>query len=364
MRTSEEANSSGRFTDSSEDYHCSKALDEAFLIVYAVLGLAILVGNTFCCAVFLATPKLRRCYMNIFLVSLGFADIFVAIFVIPGHCAFCTSCSKDFILHNVDSGTCGFLDAVKDYVWLASVLSLLGITYDRYVAVIQPLRYQCKINQRTVLNILSTIWLLPIPFSFIKPILNAANVDFLKDGSRSESIFDMVVVSAMIILPMAILFIVNIMITKAIRNQHRKVQCERSQSKGSLKPKESRRKTISCLIVVLIFLVCWFPRCLLNFLFLFQILDAKGLRLLEKISLVFLFVQSSANPFLYSLYRRDFRQAAKRLLRQLFPFGSRFYPFLNQVRPNLDSEATSRVKPVFLNCQSRRQSTEIKLQEM
>ena len=365
MKTLEEANSSGyQLTNSNDSYHCSKALDEAFLIVYAVLGLAILVGNTFCCVVFLATPKLRRCYMNIFLVSLGFGDIFVAIFVIPGHCAFCTSCSKEFILHNANNGTCGFLDAVKDYVWLASVYSLLGITYDRYVAVIHPLRYQCKITPRTVLNILSTIWLLPILFSFIKPILNAANVDFLKDGSRSESIFDMVVVSAMIILPMAILFIVNIMITKAIRNQHRKVQCERKQSKGDLKPKESRRKTISCLIVVLIFLVCWFPRCLLNFLFLFQILPAMGLRLLEKISLVFLFVQSSANPFLYSLYRRDYRRAAKSFLHQLLPFGSSVSPFVNQVRPRLDTEASSRMDPVFSNCQSRRQSTVIKLQEM
>lgn len=362
MKTSEEGNfSDHQLTDNSDDYPCSKALDEAFLIVYVILGLAILVGNTFCCAVFLASPKLRRYYMNIFLVSLSFADIFVATFVIPGHCAFCTNCSKGFILRNyLDDGTCGFLDAVKDYVWLASVFSLLGITYDRYIAVIQPLRYQCKMTQRTVLNILSTIWLLPIPFSFIKPILNATKVDFLENGSRGESIFDMVVVTTMIILPMAILFIVNIMITKAIRNQHRKEQCDRKQNKGDFKPKEHRRKTISCLIIVLIFLVCWFPRCLLNFLYLFQIFNVKGLRLLEKISLVFLFVQSSANPFLYSLYRRDFRQAAKRLIRQLVPLRYR----MNEVRPYLDTEVTSRAEPVVKSCQFRRQSPDIKLQQM
>ena len=351
--------------DSIDEYHCSRLLDEAFLVVYVALGLAIFVGNTFCCAVFLATPKLRRCYMNIFLVSHGFADILVATLVVPGHCTFCTSCSKDFILQRiVDEGTCRFLDAVKDYVWLASVLSLLGITYDRYLAVIQPLLYQCKMTPRTFVSCLLIIWLLPVPFSFIKPILNAANSDFLKDGSRSESIFDMVVVSTLIILPMAVLFIVNIMITKAIRNQHRKVQCERRHSQGSgMKPKEGRRKTIVCLVVVLIFLVCWFPRCLLNFLFLFEMLHAQGLLLLEKISLVFLFIQSSANPFLYSFYRRDFRQAARSLLRQWFPFS---FPRRSiEVGPRCNTEAsTAKVVREFSNRDTRRHPNDIKLQEI
>lgn len=355
--TLEGANSSNQFKGNSGDDHCSKSLDEAFLIVYAVLGFAIFAGNTFCCVVFLATPKLRRYYMNIFLVSLGLADVCVAIMVIPGHSAFCTNCSKDYVLNIVDAETCRFLDAVKDYVWLASVLGLLGITYDRYLAVIQPLRYQCKMTQRTVFVILVIIWLLPIPFSFIKPIMNVANVDFLREDSKSESIFDIVVVSTLIILPMAVLFVVNIMITKAIKNQLRKVQCKRKQSTGDLaKPKENRRKTISCLIVVLMFLVCWFPRCLLNFLFLFKIHQGLHLKLLEKISLVFLFVQSSANPFLYSFYRRDFRQAAKNLLRQLVPFRWR-----SEVRI-VDTEA-SRVEGepvIFKNCQS----TEMKLQEL
>ena len=144
---------------STGEYHCSRLLDEAFLIAYLVLGVAIFVGNTFCCAVFLASPKLRRCYMNIFLVSHGFADIFVATLVIPGHCMFCTSCSKDFIFQRIlDEGACRFLDAVKDYVWLASVFSLLGITYDRYSAVFQPLLYQCKMTSRTVVVCLLIIF--------------------------------------------------------------------------------------------------------------------------------------------------------------------------------------------------------------
>lgn len=340
-------------------YYCNEALDEAFLIVYIVLGLAIFAGNTFCCIVFLANPKLRGCYMNIFLVSLGLADILGSILVIPGHCTFCTNCSKNFSLKQiVDEETCRFFDAVKDFVWLTSVLSLLGITYDRYLAVIQPLRYQCKMTPRKVSAVLGITWLLPIPFSFIKPIINDAGVDFLKKGSRSESIFDILVVLTLVILPMTIIFIVNFMVTKAIKNQLRKVHFERQESRGDQKPKDNRRKTISCLIVVVVFLICWFPRCLLNFMFLFKILQEKGLRLLEKISLVFIFLQSSANPFLYSFYRSDFRRGAKTLMRQVIPLGSKSSEHIDQPRKRFDTQE-SRVGPDL-----NEQPTELKLQEL
>ena len=168
-----------------------------------------------------------------------------------------------------------------------------------------------------------TIWLLPLPVSFVKPIPNAANVDFLKDGSHSEPVFDVTVVISLIIAPIAAIVIVNVMITKAIKKQRGKVDCERRRGPTGVAQAGNRGKTISCLIVVLIFLVSWFPRSLLNFLYLSKIHHIEGLKLLEKISLVFLFFQSSINPLLYSFYRRDFRLAAKSLFKRMIPFKRR-----------------------------------------
>lgn len=360
----EKGNSSSQHEDTPTVYLCSKILDEAFLVVYIVLGFAMLIGNTFCCAVFLNTSQFRNYYMNIFLVSLGVADILAALLIIPGHCIFCTSCSKEYVLNVLNmEQTCQILDGVKDYIWLASIFSVLSITYDRYLAVNQPLRYYSKMTAQTVVRILTVAWLLPLPFSFIKPVLNAADVDFLKDGSQSESVFDVALVICLIIVPMAVLVIANVSIMKAIRKQLGRVASHRARAAvEDIRPNENRAKTISCLIVVLVFLVSWFPRSLLNFMLLVGIDDhhLKGLKLLEKISLVFLFFQSSINPLLYSFYRKDFRQAAKKLLLRTVPSRLRSSFKFNKNDDNASVRNSSLEPALIINSVRLAQMSEIK----
>lgn len=359
----EKGNSSSQHEDTPTVYLCSKILDEAFLVVYVVLGFAMFIGNTFCCAVFLNTCQFRNYYMNIFLVSLGVADILAALFIIPGHCVFCTSCSKEYVFNVLNmEQTCQILDGVKDYIWLASIFSLLSITYDRYLAVNQPLRYYSKMTAQTVVRILTMAWLLPLPFSFIKPVLNAADVDFLRDGSQSESVFDVALVICLIIVPMAVLVIANVSIMKAIKKQLGRVASHRARAAvEDIRPKENRAKTISCLIVVLVFLVSWFPRSLLNFILLVGINHRKGLKLLEKISLVFLFFQSSINPLLYSFYRKDFRQAAKKLLLRTVPSKLRISLKFNKNDDNFSVQNSSLEPALIINSVHLAQLSEIKI---
>ena len=62
------------------------------------------------------------------------------------------------------------------------------------------------------------------------------------------------------------------------------------------------------------FVVCWLPRA---FYYLFYLFDRPDLvtLLLRKLSVTFLLFQSSTNPFIYSFYRREFRQAVKILIK-------------------------------------------------
>ena len=69
---------------------CDQRLDAVFWVVNGVIGVVIILGNSFTCTVFLSSSYLRQNYMNIYLLSLGVADISMAVLVVPGFAAFCS----------------------------------------------------------------------------------------------------------------------------------------------------------------------------------------------------------------------------------------------------------------------------------
>lgn len=107
--------------------------------------------------------------------------------------------------------------------------------------------------------------------------------------------------------------------SRRVKNKHNKDSCNSSTSLTERLRKISRELresngTRSCLVVSMIFVVCWIPRCLLNIFRLFLSRDFVDDDLLERMSMLFLFFQSLMNPLVYSFYRKDFRQAAKEFL--------------------------------------------------
>lgn len=105
--------------------------------------------------------------MNIFLVSLGFADILMALLVIPGHAIFCTGCQYTITKH------CWFIGGTRFVVFPATKFNLLAITYDRYLAVLRPLQYQVKMTGKRVISILLVAWTLPIVLAVLRNALAA-----------------------------------------------------------------------------------------------------------------------------------------------------------------------------------------------
>lgn len=75
-----------------------------------------------------------------------------------------------------------------------------------------------------------------------------------------------------------------------------------------------RKGTISCVTVTSVFVLCWLPRAFYQECRLFDRRDFVN-PLLLKLSLFCLFLQSSLNPFIYSIYRSEFRRAALKLLK-------------------------------------------------
>ena len=300
---------------------CDEWLDTIFLVLDGLLSGVIVSCNGVACFILLKNTRFRSCFMNTFLVRLAVADILMAVFVMPGEIIFCTGCSRPVSEH------CWLIGSVRYFVFAAAKLNLLAITYDRYTAVMSPLKYNAKINFKKVILILTMVWTFPmiLPLSrlvwWIKLPKNQA--------SNTDRIFNSGLVFSLVIFPVAVLLVANLRIVLEIRKQHRRVGTMNSASmtetcssinnarndhENRLKTSRQagRKGTTACVLVVFIFVMCWFPRGLYN---VFRLFGKEEGPLLNKLGLFFLFVQSAINPFVYSFYRADFRRALIKLLR-------------------------------------------------
>jgi len=241
----------------------------------------------------------------------------MALLIMPGQVIFCTSsCSQSVSEH------CWLIGSTKYLVFPATKLNLLAISYDRYIAVMQPLKYNAKINFKRVLIILTTVWTIPV---FLTVSRLAWWIKLPKaEALITDRVFNSCLILLLVVLPVSILAVVNLKIILEIRKHrsHPRPANEESVTGTQLnctienvdqrKRHAARKGTIACVLIVLIFVLCWLPRAYYNVA---RLLGKGEGPLLNKLSLFFLFVQSALNPFVYTFYRVDFRRAAVRLLR-------------------------------------------------
>ena len=294
---------------------CNETLDMVFWILYGSAGVVILTGNLFTFLVFVTTKRLRQSYMNIFLVNLAVADIMMAVLVVPGYAAFCNSTSCRYPM----SKYCWLMAGLKDIAFAGTVLNLAAISFDRFLAVLRPLRYQIYMTKRSVCCILVGVWGLS---SIIALIRNAwLHTKSEEEAKNIDKIYNSILIFTFALLPILVILGVNLRIIQAIRRQDRRVGQERNSVRGTttverearLEMTKAKKGTISCVLIVFVFLFSWLPLAFVNFSFVFGRADLVS-DVLVKIAWLCLLVQSSSNPFIYSFYRSDFRQAGLALI--------------------------------------------------
>lgn len=309
--------------------YCHTVTNLVFWVVCGLLGVIVLVGNFVVFIVVLADAKLRRKFMNIFLVNLACVDILMGAIVIPGYAALCSSneCAEAYQYGKY----CWIMESAKDMVFLISILSLLAITYDRNLAVLHPLHYKSKITKRRMVFILLFVWLLPIPLTAVRNIWRLTAKNYREINRTYDCVllitFVFPAVLGMTVLNTKILFAIrrqklqtrllnNCRISFQNENHLIEIISSRETPVKLINKLKDRSGSISCILVVTVFVVCWIPRACYNLFYLFNSVELITDELI-KVSLSFLFLQSSVDPFIYVFVRKDFRKACKKLLKLL-----------------------------------------------
>uniref|UniRef100_A0A3Q3L5Z7 Histamine H2 receptor n=1 Tax=Mastacembelus armatus TaxID=205130 RepID=A0A3Q3L5Z7_9TELE len=295
------------------------------VILGVILSLLILLtvgGNVLVCLAVCASRRLR-CLTNCFIVSLAVTDLLLGLLVLPFSALL--QLNNDWPLGPV---FCNFYISMDVMLCTASILTLLAISVDRYLAVTMPLRYASLVLPWRVAMAMASVWAVSVAVSFL-PIhmgWNTANGTVQNYGpwapkrkcrfelNRPYTLTDSLLT---FYLPLVAMCWTYLQILRIARAQAKRIisvrpTCITSYNAVALR---EHKATVTLAAVIGAFVVCWLP-----YFILFTVLGLKehpDPSIVPEFPIVLWlgYANSALNPILYGALNRDFRSAYTHLLR-------------------------------------------------
>ena len=239
---------------------------------------------------------------NWFVTSLALADFAVGFIYFPTNFL----CGERSLCKN---------EIAQDIAVLAiysSITNLCAMTTDRYIAIMEPLRYVALMTSRRATIIIALAWLIPLILDYIPALctrLGKCNLENKALVSTKMILFE--------ILPCLFLLITTTQIIITARRHWRKSALLNSQLYLQYnEPNRQRTKdyVAAKVIVVVVFLSCYFVELysVVGFL-VFSSAPSKEVK--EVISFL-IPVNCAANPIAYALVKRDIRKELQKTYRK------------------------------------------------
>lgn len=280
--------------------------DATYDVCPIIFGILIIAANGLVHFLVVRSKQLRTT-ANYILCSLALSDLLTGLISIPL-----------FLACNITLTTpvCIVADTFIRFTSISTVLHLLTITADRYLAIIHSLRYYLIVTPRRAYITLSAIWFISIPTSFIQLIWNnPSKVDVLGEGNiEAEIPYDIFNLVCFFALPLVVTIFVNGRIFYEVVRQSNIMRQNNAPGADDSRKKQ-RREWKAALIFAVMFItycVCWLP------FFIARLQHNIGNsffnlpHVLEYVFIYLRFASSLFNPCLYVLGKNDFRNALKR----------------------------------------------------
>ncbi|CAL8264065.1 unnamed protein product [Lota lota] len=293
-------------------------------------------GNVLVCIAVCATRRLR-CLTNCFIVSLAVTDLLLGVLVLPFSAL--QQLTDEWLLGPI---FCNIYISLDIMLCTASILTLLAISMDRFLAVTMPLRYTAVVLPGRVAVAMASVWTVSLAVSFL-PIhmgWNTSNGTVQNRGPgdpekacRFELNGAYALTDSLItfFLPLMVMCCTYYRILRIARSQAKRIISSRpactvtnydarsnthsttsTTSSVTAVALKEHKATVTLAAVIGAFVVCWLP-----YFILFNVAGVKEQVLsgtLYEVVLWLGYANSALNPILYAALNRDFRSAYARLL--------------------------------------------------
>ncbi|XP_075209472.1 adenosine receptor A1 [Echeneis naucrates] len=296
----------------------------AYMVAELVIAVLSTFGNLLVCVAVGLNRKLRT-VTNYFLVSLAVADILVGTIAIP--CAILT----DIGLPRHNLYLCLIMLSILLMFTESSILSLLAVAVERYVAIFMPFRYQVLLTSRNAVLVIFATWLLSFVIGLV-PLMG-----WHKTPPDSGYCFFVFVVDmtymvyfiffACVLTPLFIMYFIYAQIFVMVKQQVRRITSEQSgrgerQARAAAIMRREVKTVTSLFLVLFLFTVCWIPLHIINCFLLFCPHCPVPLELLFT-AIILSHANSAVNPFLYAYTMTTFRDTFKAIFSGCRAVGDR-----------------------------------------
>ena len=250
--------------NSSAETTCSHVVPTLFITITFIISLSAFMGNLLVTVTFLRTPSLRTS-TNYYIVNMAISDILCSFFNWMLYATEGMLTSRVLIAEPSSLVLCKLGMYSRAVSQMVSVLSLVLIAVDRYVAIVFPLR-AAKVDRRRVRLTLSvSTWIIPV--AFCCPYIVYAQVVRVDDHTfcrllwdkSAHTIFNAAGFVVFYCTPVIALIVLYTRIVKALRK--RPSADEEMRRPVTNKRRKQHPKITKILIsIVVAFFVCW-PHC-------------------------------------------------------------------------------------------------------
>ena len=276
-----------------------------------LLSIATTLGNGFVVFLVAKNRRLLLTSANKFVLSLAVADFSVGIVVFP----------SSYFCHN--SPACN-LRVHMAFFWFflqSSVTNLCTLTWDRYIAIVHPLKYNTCMTERRPGIVILTAWLIPCAIS-----LSLLVGMYATTSNTAHSVLLLTGVSAFDIMCCVLLFYTVVRILVVARAQSHQeaeetaiqLQVQFSHSSTDNNDANSRRRrkkhnTAAFIIaIVAFFLGCY---VVVNYLVLCNTFSCHNFSdKAGQILVLLLVLNSSVNPLVYAFLKKDIKMEINKLI--------------------------------------------------
>ncbi|XP_030071521.1 glucose-dependent insulinotropic receptor-like [Microcaecilia unicolor] len=284
-----------------------------YAVVHAVLSVLILTANILVIVIIIKIMKGRQGNSYIFILNLAAADLLVGIMCI-------TELFDDLLDGDFDSSLilCLLRLCFTITPSIGSILTLILISLDRYLAVSLPLYYLKIMNKKSVAALIALLWIISFLIGhlpLILPALQESNYQGfcgLFYAARKEYLY---VLCFSVFLPALVTLVsLHVSVGKIAYFHHRRIRRTSVPWAHHAFPFYHLKAARTALIVIICFTLAWGPYYVAGLVQVFCS-SCNLLNLLKDILFILGETNSLLNPLIYTFYSQEIRRHLSQILR-------------------------------------------------